>query len=79
MLLCVYQDNTNRIMDMKLAAKTLTSQIAKQEIIKTLPSAVRFIKKYVPAIGYVLYVKDTANNTIANVIKENGKLVLVVK
>lgn len=64
---------------MKLVAKTLTSKIAKLEVIKILPSAARFVKMYVPAIGYVLYVKDAANNTLANVIKENGNLVLVLK
>ena len=66
---------------MKLAAKTLTiqSQVLRREVKAIIPEAKIFMRRHVPAVGYVLYVKDFAGKTIGYVTKDLSGLTLIVK
>lgn len=60
----------------RLKARTLTSKKAFREIVAAYPKAKKATKKYVPGVGYALYIKDAAGNTIAHLTKDIKGLVL---
>ena len=73
----LFNENTSNII--KLDAKTIESSLTKKEIKALLPAARIFKKKYVAAVGYVLYVLDESGKTIAQVTKDKIGLSLYVK
>lgn len=61
----------------KLESATLNSKAVsaklKAEILSVVPSAKSFVKRHVPDVGYVLYIKNADKQNIAHVSKVIGE------
>ncbi len=51
--------------------KTFNKKV-KSQVLNLMPTAKKFRKLHVPQIGYVFYIKDESDKTIAQVTKEFG-------
>lgn len=71
-------ENTQGTQKVILKAKSLSLK-AKKEVKAITPEARTSFKKHVPAIGYVLYIKDASGQSIGHVFKDNGNLVYLIK
>lgn len=58
--------------------KTVNKKV-KAMIKKEFPQAVKAIKKHVPGIGYVWYIKNGFKKTVAHVFTENGDVKILGK
>jgi hypothetical protein len=56
--------------------KTFNKKV-KAQVLNLMPTAKRFNKKYVSQIGYVFYIKDENNMTLAKVFNEFGKGMII--
>ena len=54
---------------LKIQSRTITSKAAQAEI-AALSGAVKFVKRHVPELGYVLFCKNAAGITVAQAVKD---------
>ena len=59
-------------MNTQLKSRTF-GKTAKAEIIAILPESCSFIKRHVPGVGYVFYIKNAKSETIAKCYKDPMK------
>ena len=64
----------------KRATGEKTFNKAVKALIKdSFPQAAKIVKRHVAGVGYVMYIKNSFNKTVAHVFEEKGQMVILGK